>query len=216
MLSRWIKNIFNNIKVLFLSGLFTILPIALTVFIVAATYDVSSRWLRPLKAIAPKYLQNIPGAEFLLVTLFILLVGFLLRLFFITPIINWFENLINKIPIIRTVYSSSKSLVDFFNIPDPSLVERKVILIEFPRTGLFNIAFLLEPATHNFQPLIPEQKLKPGKKYYKVFMPNSPNPTSGYFLIVSEDEIVHTKMTFEEAIKAVVSCGLVTPQSIQK
>jgi uncharacterized membrane protein len=161
-------------------------------------------------------LQKIPGSEFILVTLFILMLGFFLKVFFISPIVHWFENLIKKIPFIRNVYSASKALVNFFNVPERTSKKRKVILIEFPRRGLFNIAFLLESATDDFQNLIPKEKLIPGKKYFKVFMPNSPTPTSGYFLTLCEDEIIPTDITFEEAIKAIVSCGLITPESIRK
>lgn len=210
-----IKNFFSHLKHLLLRGLFTILPVILTIFILTFTYEFISRWLDPLRRLKPAYLDIIPGAEFILVLLFLMLTGFLVKLFFITPIVHWFENLIAKIPFIRSVYSSSKTLVDFFNIPDPQSHTRKVVLIEFPRKGLFNVGFLLEPATNNFQTLIPQDRQLSEKTYYKVFMPNSPNPTSGYFLILPEDEIIPTNLTFDEAIRAVVSCGLITPESFK-
>ena len=213
---NFLQKIISHIKTLFLQGLFTILPILLTVFIATFTYEFLSRWLAPLRQIEPLYLQKIPGSEFILVVLFLLLVGFLLKLFFISPIIHWGERLIEKIPFVRGVYSASKTLVDFFKIPDPASKARKVVLVEFPRKGLFNIAFLLEPATNNFAKLLPEHLKESGKTYYKIFMPNSPNPTSGYFIIANEDEIIHTDMTFEEAIKTVVSCGLITPESLKR
>lgn len=211
----FLYRIVSHLKSLFLSGLFMILPIIATVFIVTFTYAFIANWLAPLRRLQPPYLAKIPGFEFLIVTVFILIIGFLLKLFFITPIVHWFENLIKRIPVIRSIYTSSKILVNFFNVPDPKSKKRKVILIEFPRKGLFNIAFLLEPATDSFQKLIPPDKIVPGKTYYKVLMPNSPNPTSGYFLTVSEDEIIPTNLTFEEAIKAIVSCGLITPASLK-
>lgn len=214
------KNIFRRFisyfKALFLRGLFTILPIILTIALISFTYDIIARWLRPLRNIQPSCFQRIPGTEFIIITLLLLIIGFLVRLFFIMPIVHWFENLITKIPFIRTVYSSSKTLVDFFNVPKKEYNKRKVILMQFPRKGFFNIAFLLGPAADNFQKVIPESEQKPGQNYYKVFMPNSPNPTTGYFFILSEDEIFPTDMTFDEAIKAVVSCGLITPRSIKK
>ncbi len=201
-------------KSLFLSGLFMILPIIFTFFIVTFTYSFLAKWLVPLKKISPHYIQKIPGSEFFVVTAFILLVGFLLKIFFITPIVHWCENLINKIPFIRSVYSSSKKLVEFFNVSENISKTRKVVLIEFPNKGYFNIAFLLEPATENFQKIIPEKNLEANKIYYKVFMPMSPNPTSGYFFILPEDEIIHTDLTFDEAIKSIVSCGLINPTNI--
>jgi len=213
---NFVHRILSYIKALFLSGFFMILPIIVTVFILTFTYTFVARWLIPLRKIQPLYLQKIPGSEFILVTIFILAIGFLLKLFFIRPIIHWFENLINKIPIIRSIYSSSKILIDFFSTKKVGAEKRKVILIEFPKKGFFNIAFLLEPATNDFQKLIPEDKILSGQTYYKIFMPNSPNPMTGYFLVLPESEIIKTNMSFDEAIRAIVSAGLVTPESIKK
>jgi uncharacterized membrane protein len=209
------KRMTSKLKSLFLSGLFTILPIILTVFVVTFTYELLSRWLKPLQKIQPLLLKKIPGSEIVIITILIIVLGILLKFLLISPLVKAIEAFIGKIPIVRTIYSSSKTLVDFFNVPDPTTVKRKVILIEFPRKGLYNIAFLLESATDGFEKLIPEKDKTPGEKYYKVFMPNSPNPTSGYFLIIPEHEITHTNMTFEEAIKTVVSCGLITPESLK-
>ena len=204
------------IKSLFLQGLFTILPIFFTVSIVGFAYDFISKWLKPLKSMEPQILRSIPGSEFIIITLAIFFLGFILKFFFIVPLINKMEYFISHVPFVRTVYSSSKTVVNFFNFSDLTSKARKVVLIEFPRKGLFNVAFLLESAEDNFQHIIPAEKRKEGKKYYKVFMPNSPNPTSGYFIVMAEDEIISTDMTLEEALKVVVSCGLITPTSIIK
>lgn len=211
---NFIRKIISYIKALFLSGLFTILPIILTTSVLIFTYSFIANWLAPLRKMAPSYLQKIPGTEFAIVTIFIMAIGFLLKLFFITPIVQWFEGLINRIPLIRSIYSSSKTLVEFFNVKDPSDKRKKVVLVEFPRKGVFNVGFLLEPATDNFQKLIPDDRIDTTKKYYKIFMPNSPSPATGYFLIMSEDEIIQTDLTFDEAIKSIVSCGLITPKKL--
>jgi len=208
------QRILAHLKSFFLSGLLTLLPLIATVFIVTFTYSFIAKWLEPLRRISPPYIQRIPGSEFIIVTLAILLLGFLLRVMFITPVIHWFESLIKKIPIIRSIYQSSKTLVDFFSSVDKT-DRKKVVLIEFPRKGLFNIAFLLESATDNYARIIPEHKKRPNATYYKVFMPNSPTPASGYFFILPDDEITHTDMTFDEAIKAIVSGGLITPESLK-
>ncbi|MFH1461845.1 MAG: DUF502 domain-containing protein [bacterium] len=211
------EKITGAIKSLFLSGLFTILPITATIFLVHFTYNLLSHWLIPLKKFIPILFHNIPGIEFILVTLLIFIIGMIAKILIIAPIIHYFEKLISKIPLIRTIYSAVKTLAQFFNISNIKQVGKKVILIQFPREGFYNIAFLLESAENDFQHLIPmPAKEKATKKYFRVFMPNSPNPASGYFLILPEDEIIHTDMTFEEAIKTIVSCGIITPESIQK
>lgn len=212
---QFLEKILNFIKSLFLNGIITILPIAATIFFLHFTYNLVARWLYPLKQIEPEFLQKIPGAEFLIVIVAILIIGFLVKFLIITPLIHHFEKVITKIPLIRTVYTSAKTLVNFFNYPSTAQVTQRVVLIEFPKKGFYNLAFLLETAQNDFQKLLPESAPVEEKKFYKVFMPNSPNPTSGYFLIIPEDEIIETNITFEEAIKAVVSCGLITPETLK-
>jgi uncharacterized membrane protein len=211
-----IKNLFAWLKSLFLNGLFTTLPIIATIFFILFTYNLFVTWFQPLKKIEPPFLQNIPGSEILIVTIIILCIGGLVKLFVITPIIQKIENIIKKIPIIRAVYSSAKTVANFFNVPDPAHAHRKVVLIQFPKKGYYNIAFLLASAENDFKKVITKtSENEKTKKYYKVFMPNSPTPATGYFFILSEDEIIHTNITFEEAIKTVVSCGLVTPETLK-
>jgi uncharacterized membrane protein len=143
---------------------------------------------------------------------FILIVGALLRFFILGPIVKRFEDIINRLPLVRIVYSAAKILVNFFNVPNPTTAEKTVVLIEFPRKGCYNIAFLLQSAKESFQPLLPKTEQK--HEYFKVFMPNSPNPTSGFFLIVRRDEIIDTNISFEDAIKTIVSCGIHTPEAL--
>lgn len=205
-----IDHALDLIKSLFLSGLFTIIPLAATIFFVHFSYTMLAKWLLPLRNIEPMFLQNIPGAEIIVFIIFILLFGALVKLFIITPLIHRIERIIIRIPLLRTIYSSVKTLVEFFNVPSPATVSKQVVLIQYPRKGSYNLAFLLESAENDFKKVI-----KDDRKFFKVFMPNSPNPTSGYFFILPEEEIIPTNITFEEAIKAVVSCGLVTPESMQ-
>lgn len=216
MQNKYISSFLTHLRTFFFSGLFSVLPIIVTVFVVTFTYDMIARWLKPLKSIFPHFLQVIPGSEFILVILAIFVLGVILKVFFIKPLIHWFEQVIVRVPLIKTIYSSAKTLVDFFNLPTSSEEHRQVVLCEFPRKGLFTLGFVLEPATDNFQKLLPEQERIPGKVYYKIFIPHSPNPTVGYFLVLGEHEIIPTKMTFDEAIKAVVSCGLITPESLKQ
>jgi len=211
-----LARITSLVRSLFFSGLFTILPIALTIFIVSFSYNFIYRFFEPLRRIQPVLFQRIPGAEFIVATLAILLFGVILRVFIVHSVIHYFERLITKIPLVRIVYSSAKMLVDFFRVQKRSPGSRKVVLIQFPRKGNYHLAFLLDSAQDSYQKIIPAEQIKPGQKFVKVFMPNSPNPTTGYFFIVPEEDVVHTDITFEEAIKALVSCGLITPESFKK
>ena len=212
----FIENILLWLKSLFLNGLFTILPITATIFFMHFTYSLLVGWLYPLKKLEPIFLQKIPGAEIIFVTIIILMIGAIVKLFVVAPIIHKIEKIIKRIPIIRTVYSSVKTVANFFNVPDPSHSKKKVVLIQYPKKGYYNIAFLLGPARDDFQKIIPKAPEGEQKQYFKIFMPNSPTPATGYFFILCEDEIIHTDITFEEAIQAVVSCGLITPESLKK
>ncbi len=203
-------------KSLFLNGLFTILPITATIFFVSFTYNLLSHWLMPLRQFIPIRLHQIPGIEFVLVTLLIVAIGIVVKIFIVAPIIHYFEKLISKIPLIRTIYSAVKALAQFFNVPNVKKANKKVVLIQFPRKDFYNIAFQLESADDDFKQLMPLPAKEKERKFYKVFMPNSPNPTTGYFFILPEDEIIPTDITFEEAIKTLVSCGIITPKSMKK
>lgn len=207
----------HALQSLFLSGLFTIIPLAATIFFIGFAYNFLARILQPLHQIEPQILKQIPGSQFIIVMVLILLIGGVLKVFIVHSIVGYFESLIVRIPFIRIVYSSVKTLVDFFKLSEKDYSKKKVVLIPYPQKGQYHLAFLLESAEHTYQQLLPEsQRGAPGEVFYKVFMPNSPNPSSGYFFIMSEHDIIHTDISFEEAIKAIVSCGLVTPKSIQK
>ncbi len=218
MILQKIKELFEDVKSLFLSGLFTLIPIAATLFFINFLYNFVGRILGPLRQIEPLLLQRIPGAEVVVILLIILVLGVVLRIFIAKQLVHYFEGLVNRIPLVRIVYSSAKIVVDFFKVSDKKLIQqRKVVLIPYPKKGQYHLAFLLESAHDTYEPIIPEHfKAYPGERYAKVFMPNSPNPTSGYFFIMPEDEIIHTNITFEEAIKTLVSCGLVTPESLKQ
>lgn len=213
------RSILTFIKSVFLSGLFTVIPIAATLFFISFLYNLVLKSIGPLRKLEPDVLQAIPGSEFILVMILILILGFILKVFIANQIIHYFERLIARIPLVRIVYSSAKILVDFFKVkPNASLaLKRQVVLIPYPKRGQYHLAFLLESAEDTYEKIIPTSfKEYPGEGYVKVFMPNSPNPTSGYFFIMSKDEVIPTDISFEEALKTLVSCGLITPESLKK
>ena len=217
MMDRF-KAMLASFRTVFLSGLFTIIPIAATLFFINFLYTLVSKMLIPLERIEPTWLKDIPGSEFVIVMLVILSIGIVLKTFLMSKMVHYFEGLVNRIPLVRIVYSAAKILVDFFKVSDVTLaMKRRVVLIPYPKKGQYHLAFLLESAEENYQPIIPEKfKHYAGERYVKVFMPNSPNPTSGYFFIMPEDEVILTDISFEEAVKSLVSCGLITPESLLK
>ncbi len=214
-ISRPFERFFSFLKSLFLNGLFTLLPITATIFFASFTYNLVVGWLGPVQRIQPGFLQRIPGSELIIFIVVVMLVGAILKFLVLAPLVHRLERLIDKIPLIRTVYSSSKTVVEFFNLPRATQEQQKVVLVEYPRKGVYSIGFQLETTRKSYQPLINEAH-KRDDEYIKVFVPSSPAPTTGYFLLVPRSEIIDTPITFEEAIKAIVSCGLITPDSLSK
>jgi uncharacterized membrane protein len=107
------------------------------------------------------------------------------------------------------VYSGIKTVVDFLNVPRHPEFKRKVVLIAYPQQHTYSLAFLTGTAQESFEPLIPLSQ-RGDKRYVKVFMPTT-HLTVGYFFIIPEDEVIYTDISFEEAIKSIVSCGLINP-----
>lgn len=212
-----LSKVFATIQSIFLSGLFTIIPIAATFFFINFLYGFITKALEPIYRFEPAFLQAIPGAEFVIVMMLILTIGVVLKVFIVHRLVHYFEGVVARIPLVRIVYSSVKILVDFFKVPDTAAsFRRKVVLIPYPKKGQYHLAFLLEGAEESYEKIIPEDfKHYHGEKYVKVFMPHSPNPTGGFFFIMPADEIIHTEITFEEAVKTLVSCGLITPESVK-
>jgi len=216
-----LKSLWHHTKSLFFSGLVTIIPIAATVFFIHFLYNLIVRLLTPIYKLEPSLLQAIPGSQFIIVMLLILALGVALKVFIAHKVIHYFEGLISRIPLVRIVYSSAKILVDFFKMPSKAEVlsksQKQVVLITYPKKGQYHIAFLLESAEDSYEKILPDSfRHHPGERYVKVFMPHSPNPTSGFFFIMSEEEIIRTDITFEEALKTLVSCGLITPESLKR
>jgi uncharacterized membrane protein len=216
-----IKRGLHLLRSTFLSGLFTLIPIAATLFFLHFLYNFVLKMLSPIYKLEPFFLKAIPGIEFIIVIVLILLIGITLKNFITHQIIHYFERLIARIPLVRIIYSAAKTLVDFFKLPSVSSVamkgKRKVVLIPYPKKGQYHLAFLLDSAEESYQRIIPDSfKNHPEEKYVKVFMPHSPNPTSGFFFIMPEEEIIQTEITFEEALKTLVSCGIITPETLKK
>ncbi len=209
-----VSQFFSWLKSVFFHGFFTLLPITATIFIIHFTYSLIARWLSPLRSLEPLWLQCVPGAEIIIVTIVIFLIGLFLKLFIIVPVMHHFEIVIKRIPFVRSIYSSAKTLVDFFNFPASSTVDRKVVLIEFPCKGYYHLAFLLGGSEEDYTPFL-NKAHNTQEEYCKIFMPHSPNPTTGYFFLIPKSTVIETNITFEEAIKTIVSCGLITPESIK-
>lgn len=198
-IKSWLKNSL-------LTGLIVVVPITITVYILKVLIETTDGLLSflPPSWHPDAFLKfHLPGLSLVLVMLFIFLVGVLTRNFIGARLIHYGDRLVGKIPLVRTVYLSVKQLTEaLFGNSGRSF--KKVALVEFPRSGLYSVGFLAGPATTEMETLS-------GKKMVSVFIPCTPNPTTGYYIVVPEEEVLFLDMTVEEAFKLIISGGLIVP-----
>jgi uncharacterized membrane protein len=195
----------DSISSLFLTGLFCILPITLTIAVFTISFRVIVNWLEPLRRFNIPFLNAIPYSEVILALALIFAAGMLYNMFLLRPIIHAIENLFSRIPLIRPVYSGIKKLVDAFSFQD-KVSFTKVVRVEFPRPGIYSIGFLANQV---------DEKIAPdtNAKYFSIFIPTTPNPTSGFLIIVPEEQIAILEISRQEAMAMVISGGIIQPDA---
>jgi uncharacterized membrane protein len=199
---------FAQLSSLFFSGLLVLLPIALTYWIFAFSFRLLKGWIEPLQRILPEFLLKIPLSDMVLTLLFILFLGFLLQFIILRSFYGFIEKLVTRIPLISTVYSGIRQLVHAFN-PQDSLSFKKVVLVQFPRNGLWSIGFITSEVTESLSP----DSTKP---YFTVFVPTTPNPTTGFFMLLPETDFIVVDLTRQEAMSLIISGGIIQPERLVK
>ena len=196
------KSIIARIRNNFIAGIVVLIPIGITLYLTLAIVKVSSIIL-PKEINPNNYLPyNIPGIEIIIALLLITLVGWLSLSFIGKKLLNIFDNILNKIPILRTIYSAFSQMLDTFTKSKTS--KQNVVLIEYPRKGTWAVAFATNENTGKI-------KNKIGQEVVNVFVPTTPNPTSGFLLMFPKEEVIYLDITFEQASKFIVSAGSTNP-----
>ena len=192
----------NKLRNYFFTGVVVLIPIGITLYLTKFIIQISSNIIP--KEINPNhYLPfSIPGLEILLSILLITLIGGLSLSFLGKKILQLIDDLFKRIPFLRTIYSAIVQMTDSF--ANKNNYKKSVVLVEYPRKGSWAVGF----ATKKNRTEISK---KTGKNLINVFMPTTPNPTSGFLLMFPEDEVVYLDMTFEEASKFIVSAGTSNP-----
>ena len=202
-LLKKIRNFLMLLWKLFLNGLLTLLPITLTFSIFKITLNLILSWLEPIRKFVPPYL-DVPYGEIILAILIIFAFGTMLKVFLLHPLIRAIENLLIKVPLVRPVYSGIKQLVQAFSAQD-KISFKKVVFIEFPRKGMYSIGFLTSELDPKFAP-------HTETKFYNIFVPTTPNPTTGYFIMLPEADIRLINITRQEAMAMIISGGIIQPE----
>ena len=192
------RTFFSRIRNYFIAGIVVLIPIGITIYLTLFIISISSRILP--KEINPNHYlpYNIPGLEIVISLFIITFIGWLSLSFLGKKLLDLFNNILKKIPILRTIYSAIGQMTQTFTKNDSS--KKNVVLVEYPRKGSWAVAF----ATKDNKG---EISSKTNKELVNVFVPTTPNPTSGFLLMFPKDELIYLDMTFEEASKFIVSAG---------
>ena len=186
----------------FITGVVVLIPIGFTLYLTKFIIGISSNII-PQNINPNNYLPYaIPGIEILISVLFITVVGGLSLSFLGKRILKLIDDLFKRIPVLRTIYSAIVQMTETFSNKDEN-DKKSVVLVEYPRKGVWAVGF----ATKENKGVMAE---KTNKKLINVFVPTTPNPTSGFLLMFPLDEVIHLNMTFEEASKFIVSAGTST------
>ena len=187
-----------------ITGLLSILPIALTYWIVLKLFQFFSNPGAKIVAIIfkdniPQYIPELTG--FILTISFIYLMGLLISNVFGKQIYAWFEKILSRIPFINTVYRTIKQITSHLSGPDRQAF-KKVVFIEYPRKGIWTLG-MVTGESNNVN----------GELYYHIFVPTTPNPTSGYLLYLPQRDTRQTDMSIEEGMRIIISGGVLAPKT---
>ena len=187
-------------------GLLATIPITLTIYILGIFINIMDKGLKylPQKFHPDTYLPfHIPGLGLIIAVILILIIGIVTQSFLGRKLVSLGEWIVSKIPLVRNIYIGIKQLVAAIFVENSKAFKR-VVMVEYPRKDLWVIAFLTGVTEGEVQ-------AKTNKEVVNVFIPTTPNPTSGFYLLVPKKDIINLDMTVEDAFKLIVSGGIVSP-----
>jgi len=192
-----VKKLKNFLKKNFITGLLVLVPLGVTIFVLKGLLG----WIDNILGDLPGYVigHRFPGLGIITLILFILLVGIISANYFGNRIVRFWDELMQKVPLVRGVYSTVKQVMETFSVKHNF---HGVALVEYPRKECFTIGFVTGD--------VPGESVGLTGKYETVFVPTTPNPTAGFLLMLPEAEVHHLDMTVEQGMKFIISLGLVS------
>ena len=197
------RSIFARVRNYFIAGIVVLIPIGVTIYLTLILVSISSQILP--KEINPNHYlpYNIPGVEIVIAIILITFIGFISLSFIGKKLLEMFNNILKRIPILRTIYSAIVQMTETFTKNDDK--KKSVVLVEYPRKGSWAVGFATKDNTG-------EISTKTKRQLINVFVPTTPNPTSGFLLMFPKEDVIHLDLTFEEASKFIVSAGTIEPE----
>jgi uncharacterized membrane protein len=193
----------------FVAGVLTFAPIGITIWAIAWIIQRLDSLLLPrvLHLLFPdlEVPPNLPFVGAIFTLFVILLFGVVARHLFGREIVRLWERLLSRVPVARNIYAAVKQLLDAIFVSGSETHFRRVVLVEYPRRGVYAIAFTTGPARGPFGPVMAPDLVN-------LFVPTTPNPTSGFYLVVPEKDLTPLDITVEQAFKLVMSAGMVAPE----
>tara|TARA_B100000780_G_scaffold261268_1_gene213621 strand:- start:487 stop:1092 length:606 start_codon:yes stop_codon:yes gene_type:complete len=192
------KSVLVRLRNYFITGAIVLIPIGITIYLTLFIIKLSSSFLP--KTINPNYYLpfDIPGIEILITIILITLIGGLSLSFLGKKFLEIFNNVLKRIPILRTIYSAVGQLTESFT--KSKGVEKSVVILEYPRKGIWVVGFATKENNG-------EISNKTNEDLVNIFVPTTPNPTSGFLLMVPKKDLIYLDMSFEEASRFIVSAG---------
>ena len=206
--SKFTSNLRNN----FLTGLAVIIPVFITTYLIWSTIGIVDSWVLPLipeKYAIDKFIGiDVKGIGVIIFLLFTVFIGSLTKGYFGRTILKSVESLVDRMPVVRSIYNGIKQIAETVFSQSNNSFER-ACLVEYPRKGIWAVAFVSTKTKGEVS-----EKIGKNKELFSIFLPTTPNPTSGFLLFLPEKDIIFLDMTVEDAAKLVISAGLVTPKDI--
>ena len=196
------RSILVKFRNYFIAGVVVLIPIGITVYLTLLIAKVSSKIL-PKELNPNHYLPyNIPGVEIIISIFLIIIIGWLSLSFIGKRLLKIFEDVLKRIPILRTIYSAITQMTETFTKSEGNT--KNVVLVEYPRKGSWAVGFATKENTSGISD-------KTNHNLVNVFIPTTPNPTSGFLLMFPKEDVIYLDITFEQASKFIVSAGTSDP-----
>ena len=200
--------ILSRLRTYFLTGLVVAAPVTITVVLVMWFVDFVDAWFTPMipdRYQPERYLDfTVPGLGLIIAVVLLTILGALTANLLGRTLVNYGERLVGRMPLVRNIYSALKQIFETV-LSQSQQSFREVALIEYPRRGVYSIAFVTTAAKGEVQARADEEMVS-------VFLPTTPNPTSGFLLFVPRRDVITLEMSVEDAAKLVISAGLVAPE----